>query len=178
MQYKLEYPTLDSRRGKYNTVVLITNPLSWKPKALDYLNARHRAVIDEVAYAQSGKLHTHMYWVNEPKRFILAYQLFYNKLFSFDWLHKNEDRHNIVVSADCCLTLVQYHNHKLIAYSRSTDMRNGYFSDRLLLNLLAEHITQDRPDCRVDLIEWHIAIPHIYEKQDGVARLLEETTET
>jgi len=175
MQYKLEEPTLDSRRGKYNIAILETNPLRFAPKSLDNLNDRHRAVIDEVSYAQAGNLHLHKYWLDEPKRFIIAYQLLYTKLFSLDWIHKNEDRHNLVVNAECCLTLVQYHNHKLIAYSRSTDMRNGYFSDKLLLNLLAERITQDRPDCRVDMIEWHLAIPHVYEKQDGVARLLERT---
>lgn len=177
MQYKLEELTLQSRRGDYNTVKLVVNPLRFTPRPLKLNNPRHVAVIDEVSYAAMHRLGDHKYWLNEPTHWIQTYQDFYNELFELKWLHKNEDRHSLVVSKECCLTLVQYHNHRLIAYSRSTDMRNGYFSDKLLLHLLAQHITNDRPDCQVVEIEWHIAIPHVYKNQNGVARLLERTKE-
>ena len=173
MLYKLEYPTLDSRRGKYNVVSLINNPVMWTPEPLNPIFPRNKAVVAEVAYAEAGNLANHPYWADEPLDWILVYQDFYNKLFSLDWLHRNEDRHSIVVSAECCLTLVQYHNHRLIAYSRSTDMRNGYYSDKIILDYLAEYITQTRPDCRVSMIEWHLALPHVYEKT-GIARMLNE----
>jgi hypothetical protein len=172
MRYKLKKESLNSRRGKYTPAILESNPLIWEPQELDILNDRHRAVIDEVGYASLGILATHKYWKNEPLEWIDAYQHFYNELFSLTWLHKNDDRHNIAMCRQCCLTSIQYHNHRLIAYSRSTDMRNGYFSDKLILDYLAERIAQDRPDCKVKTIEWYLAVPHVY-NQKGVARLLE-----
>lgn len=170
MQYKLIDVPLPSRRGNYNLAILDSNPLRWEPVPLDMNNERVLEVIREVWFAQNKQLEYHKYWQNEPVEFIQAYQSFYAELFSLEWLHKNEDRHNIVVNKDCCLTLVQYTNHKLIAYSRSTDMRNGYHSDRLLLNYLAQQINSERPDCQVITIEWHLAIPHVYLKK-GIARL-------
>jgi hypothetical protein len=172
MQYKLEEPTLDSRRGKYNVVSLDQNPIMFEPRLLNIGISRHRDVVEEVEYALHDTLATHKYWENEPIEFVRQYQDFYKKLFSLDWIHENEDRHNIAVNAHCCLTLVQYHNHRLIAYSRSTDMKNGYFSDQLLLRYLAMCISDTRDDCKVDMIEWHLAIPHVYEKK-GIARLTE-----
>ena len=175
MQYKLELKSLNSRRGRYTPVILESNPLIWEPTRLDTRIPRHRDVMDEVSYAMSNRLFEHKYWKDEPMVFVQNYADLYKELFSFKWLHKNEDRHNIVVNQHCCLTLVQYHNHRLIAYSRSTDMRNGYFSDQLLLNLLASEINFIRPDCEVKTIEWYLAIPHVYD-QKGVARLLDKET--
>lgn len=177
MRYKLELNTLKSRRGNYKLAVLDNNPLIWTPEVLDILNDRHRAVIDEVGYASLGILATHRYWENEPIEWIDAYQHFYNELFSLTWLHKNEDRHNIAMCRQCCLTSIQYHNHRLIVYSRSTDMRNGFFSDKLILDYLAERITQDRPDCEVKTIEWYLAVPHVYNEK-GIARLKENSEVT
>lgn len=165
MRYKLEEPTLDSRRGKYNVVSLDQNPIIFEPTPLDIERTRHKDVVDEVYYAMDGRLADHKYWADEPLEFVEQYQAFYQDLFSLGWLHKNEDRHNIAVNAKCCLTLVQYHDHRLIAYSRSTDMKNGYFSDQLLLRYLAVVISAIRPDCKVDMIEWYLAIPHVYEKK-------------
>lgn len=172
MQYKLGNETLKSRRGDYQLALLDTNPIIWTPKPIDLETQRHRDVSDEITYALIGRLGEHKYWANEPLDWIKAYQDFYIELFKLNWLHERDDRHNIVVSPTCCLTLVQYHNHRLIAYSRSTDMRNGYFSDRLLLNFLAAHIKTVRPALEVKEIVWFIAIPHVYHKE-GIARLLD-----
>jgi len=127
-------------------------------------------VIMEVVFAKEGRLGDHPYWKDEPIEFIDHYTQFYRELFGLEWLHEKEDRHNLVVNANCCLTLVQYNNGALHAYSRSTDMKNGYFSDRLLLNYLAEVINQKRPDCHVDRICWYLAVPHVY-VEPGIARL-------
>ncbi len=152
LAYKLKAPTLKSRRGDYNVVVLEQNPMRWTPEPLNMSNKRHVAVTNEILYAQQGLLATHAYWENEPLAWILAYERLYNDLFTLDWLYNNDDRHSLVVNAECCLTLVQYHNHKLIAYSRSTDMRNGFHSDKLILNYLAQQITKFRPDCEVKVL--------------------------
>ncbi len=172
MRYKLELTSLNSRRGKYTPTLLEENPLIWKPERLLLSIKRHADVIEEVADALANKLHLHKYWYDEPIDFVAHYQYFYKELFSLKWIHKNEDRHNIVVNAFCCLTTIQYHNHRIIAYSRSTDMRNGYFSDKLLLNYLAQYINTVRPDCEVKVIEWYLAVPHVYDEK-GVARLKE-----
>lgn len=172
MQYKLENEALNSRRGKYQVASLEANPIIWTPDLISARIPRHKDVIEEVDYAVNERLHLHKYWFDEPDYFIKEYQSFYRKLFSLSWLHRKEDRHNIVVNENCCLTLVQYHNGNLIAYSRSTDMRNGYFSDKILLNYLAMQIGVWRPDCKVDKIIWYMAIPHVYEEK-GIARLLE-----
>lgn len=177
MQHKLKSPTLNSRRGRYNVVELAANPLIWSPRILSIDNPRHIAVLAEIRYAKEGRLADHPYWDNETPHFVLAYQNFYREIFALHWLHENDDRHNIVVNSQCCLTMIQYHNHKLIAYSRSTDMRNGYFSDKLILDAIAEHITKVRPDCDVREIEWYMAIPHVYENP-GIARLLRKDEET
>jgi len=171
MQYKLENEVLNSRRGKYQVTKLDANPMIWHPETLDPSIMRHQEVMVEISYANEGRLADHRYWQNEPTWWINQYQAFYSDLFSLLWLHKNEDRHNIVVNADCCLTLVQYHNHRLIAYSRSTDMKNGFYSDKLVLDYLAEYINRSRPDCRVNSIEWYLAVPHTYEAK-GIARLI------
>ena len=121
-----------------------------------------------------GKLAAHKYWKDEPLHFVLDYQNFYKDLFSLNWLNKPEDRHNIIASPTCCLTSVQYHAGTLYAYSRSTDMRNGYFSDRIILNYLAQHIAELRPDCKVTSIQWFIAVPHVYQQTGGVARLIDK----
>jgi hypothetical protein len=173
MKYKLELMSLDSRRGKYTPVILESNPLIWTPEPLDTTNPRHQDVIAEIYFAQIGNLTAHKYWLDEPKNWVYKYQNFYQKLFNMEWLHNNEDRHSIVVCPDCCLTLVQYHNHRLIAYSRSTDMRNGYFSDKLVLDYLAECITKASPNHAVNSIEWYLAIPHVYNEK-GIARLLDQ----
>ena len=180
MSYELNSTDLTSRRGMYNTIVLPSNPIRWAPPVFDPTVtidfARRITVREEVLYAQQGRLAAHKYWANESLTWITAYEQFYTTLFSLDWINHNDDRHNLVVSAECCLTLVQYHNHKLIAYSRSTDMKNGFHSDKLILEYLAEQITKFRPDCQVTMIEWYLAVPHIY-KRPGIARLLERTKE-
>ncbi len=178
MEYIIKNKVLKSRRGNYNTVSLITNPVIWTPKTLNTDVPRHKDVIAEIEFAMSGILSEHKYWQNEPLYWIQEYQKFYTELFLLQWLHEKADRHNIVANTNCCLTLVQYHDGVLTAYSRSTDMRNGYFSDRLVLNYLAECINKSRPDCQVEQIVWYLAIPHVYE-QEGVARLIktDEVTE-
>jgi len=173
MKYKLELMSLDSRRGKYTSAILESNPIIWTPEPLDITNPRHRDVISEIQFAFDGVLHQHKYWANEPKRWIYQYQNFYHDLFKLAWLNENADRHSLVVNIHCCLTLVQYHNHRLIAYSRSTDMRNGYFSDKLVLDYLAEIINKARPDCQVTSIEWYLAVPHVYNEK-GIARLIDK----
>ncbi len=173
MKYDIIKEGLSSRRGNYNLVILTQNPLVFIPEPLDLSKTRHQAVIAEVWQAVLKKLRYHPYWENEPLEFVKYYEDFYNELFSLEWLHRPQDRHNIVVNKNCCLTMVQYHLGKLIAYSRSTDMRNGYFSDKLILRYLAETINRNRPDCKVDIIEWHLAIPHVYEEK-GIARLLDK----
>ena len=165
-----------SRRGDYKVVAfpwVITDAsvLQWVPKPLGNSD-RDIAVSAEVEYARDGRLADHPYWKDEPTEFINEYSKLYVELFDLKWLHNPEDRHNVVVNAACCLTLVQYNNGILHVYSRSTDMRNGYFSDKLILNYLANVINRDRPDCQVKKIYWYLAIPHVYVKP-GLARLLE-----
>lgn len=177
MQYELEKLTLKSRRGDYQVAMLPNCPIVWRPLPLDLKNSRHLDVVQEVAMANNNQLALHKYWQDEPEHFISQYQKLYKELFGLKWLHKNEDRHSLVANTECCLTLVQYHNHRLIAYSRSTDMKNGYFSDKIVLEYLAQLISKLRPDCKVDTIEWFMAIPHVY-IEPGIARLKkdEETT--
>jgi len=177
MRYKLELMSLDSRRGKYTPAILEENPLIWTPGNIDTVDNRYHMVIEEIRYAKEGRLHEHPYWDNEPEYWVFQYQSFYNDLFSLRWLYDNADRHSILINGQCCLTLVQYHNHRLIAYSRSTDMRNGYFSDKLVLEYLAQHINTWRPDCKVKSIEWYLAVPHVYNEK-GIARLLERKIDT
>lgn len=169
MEYDIMPPMLNSRRGKYQVVRPRWNPQIWEPRLLDPAIPRHVDVMDEVEFAISGKLHEHKYWQDEPISFINEYQKFYRKLFSMNWIGKNTDRHSIVVNRNCCLTLVQYHDHRLIAYSRSTDVRNGYYSDRLILEYLAQMISTN-PQFKVEQIIWFMAVPHVY-KEKGIARL-------
>jgi hypothetical protein len=175
MQYKINSIPLQSRRGNYNLVTLPANPLIWEPRILDLNTPRHLDVITEVTMACNHELHLHKYWQNEPDWNIEAYQEFYTELFSLAWIiGRPADRYNIMMHPACCLTLVQFHQNRLIAYSRSTDMRNGYFSDRLVLDYLAQHINEAYPESdKITSIEWFMAIPHVYEKK-GIARLSEE----
>lgn len=168
----------ESRRGPYQIVELPptigdANLLVWMPMELGS-SERADKVRMEVDYAKLRILAEHPYWKDEPLDFINEYSKLYRELFGLKWLHKKEDRHNIVVNPVCCMTLVQYNNGTLTAYSRSTDMRNGYFSDRLILDYLAETINRERPDCKVDKIVWYLAVPHVY-LHKGIARLQEET---
>jgi hypothetical protein len=165
-----------SRRGDYRLATFPptigdANLLVWLPSPLKDTD-RDIDVIAEVKYAQEGRLADHPYWKDEPIEFVNEYSKFYVELFGLKWLHEKDDRHNIVVNSTCCLTLVQYNNGILHAYSRSTDMRNGYFSDRILLNYLAEVINEMRPDCEVEAIQWYLAVPHVYVNK-GIARLQE-----
>lgn len=161
---------LKSRRGDYTMTDVQPNPLVWTPVPMG-TNKRDNGVTSEIEYARMNKLKYHKYWEGEPEEFVNSYQSFYNEMFDLAWLHNKEDRHNIVVCKDCCLTLVQYHNGTLFAYSRSTDMKNGYWSDKRVLDYLAEHINKRRPSCKVEKIVWYLAIPHKYEKE-GLARLI------
>lgn len=155
-----------SRRGDYRLVDV--DLVKWIPEPLGKTK-RDVLVKLEIAYALENNLANHPYWVDEPREFIDAYTELYQTLFSLMWLHEPSSRQNIVVSAKCCVTLVQYNNGVLHCYSRSTDMKNGYYSDRKMLNYLAEHINEYRPDCKVDSISWYFACPHIY-TEAGIAR--------
>lgn len=164
---------LPSRRGDYKMVHIPEGFYQWAPKPLPNTK-RANLVKQEIADSFKGQLGTHPYWEGEDEEFINDYQLFYRDLFRIEgWIEKPTDRHNVVVSEYCCLTMVQYHNGILHAYSRSTDMKNGLHSDKLVLEYLAEVITKERPDCPVNQIYWYIAIPHEYVKP-GIARLLEK----
>jgi len=164
----------NSRRGKYQltqfTELLQENSaLVWKPEPLP-TSVRATLVRDEISAAFLDYLDVHPFWKDEPKEFVDEYTKFYKELFGLDWLHNPEDRHNIVANKTCCLTVVQYHDGVLHAYSRSTDMRNGYYADKLILDYLAECIGSSRPDCKVEKICWYLAVPHVY-VQKGIARL-------
>lgn len=165
-----------SRRGDYQMTKLtepsnLTNStLSWYPVRLYPEEKRDHGVITEIIFAATNILAHHPYWKDEPQDFIDEYTKFYNEAFGLKWLKNPEDRHNIVVNPICCLTLIQYHNGTLHAYSRSTDMKNGYYSDKRVLDYLAQTINEKRPDCTVDKIVWYMAIPHVYVKK-GIARL-------
>lgn len=161
----------ESRRGDYN-LVTNTNLIEWEPKPLG-TTIRELMVKEEILHAKIHKLGSHPYWADEPEEFIEEYAKLYRELFKLEWLHEASDRHNLVVNKYCCVTLVQYHNGKLICYSRSTDMRNGYYSDKLMLDYLAEVINEFRPDCKVEKIIWFLACPHLYVKK-GIARLGKE----
>lgn len=166
-----------SRRGDYQLLRASPdeNTLSWTPKPLG-VSKRDIGVISEIEAALNDKLDTHPWWKDEPRDFIQNYTLLYKELFSLGWLYQAEDRHNIVTNKYCCLTLVQYNNGILHAYSRSTDMKNGYFSDRRVLDYLAQKINELRPDCKVEKIVWYLAVPHEY-VLSGIARLKEKDTE-
>ena len=174
-KWSLDVTSYPSRRGKYKVAVIYSllthNMFRWAPKPMTN-NKRDQGVISEIQYAFEGRLHEHPYWENEPLTFIEAYTRFYREAFSLLWLHKATDRHNIAVNAETCVTLIQYFNGKLICYSRSTDMRNGYYSDRRVLDYLAHMINTKRPDCKVREIEWYLAIPHEYD-EPGIARLID-----
>lgn len=165
----------ESRRGPYQLVKLKAIPknsaLVWEPVPLG-TSKRDVGVMTEILYAKEHRLEQHQYWLDEPMDFVQEYTEFYNELFSLNWLHSKEARHNIVVNETCCLTLVQYHNGTLHAYSRSTDMRNGYHSDKQVLNFLAQTINALKPEYHVDQISWYLAIPHVYTEK-GIARLID-----
>lgn len=166
-----EYP---SRRGPYKLVRLNTvqdnAALVWTPEPLG-VSKRDLGVMSEIQAAKHDKLAEHPYWFDEPLEFVKEYTKFYNELFELNWIYSREARHNIVVNPVCCLTMVQYHDGTLHAYSRSTDMRNGYHSDKQVLNFLAQTINALKPECRVDKIVWYLAIPHVYTNK-GIARLI------
>ena len=164
--------TYKSRRGDYR-LINTPNPLIWEPEPLG-TSKRDLGVMSEIEYAVQSKLAEHPYWQDEPKEFIDDYTSLYQELFGLAWLYNKEDRHSIVANTKCCMTLVQYNNGILHAYSRSTDMRNGYFSDKKVLDYLASYINKYRPDCKVEKIIWYLAIPHEYVEK-GIARLKEET---
>lgn len=175
-EYKELKEIYTSRRGNYQLVefpfaIQNASLLEWKPEPLGD-SKRDLEVMDEIRYARQGRLAEHRYWANEPKSFVDEYSKLYTELFELNWLHKKEDRHNIVVNSACCLTLVQYNNGVLHAYSRSTDMRNGYYSDKLILDYLAQTINTERRDCEVIKISWQLAVPHVY-VHPGIARLQE-----
>jgi hypothetical protein len=175
-KWSLHTTILPSRRGDYKVATIdsfITNNMfSWTPKPLSN-SKRDNGVKSEIQYAIDNKLKDHFYWENEPIEFVNEYQQFYKQLFSLSWLHNSTDRHNIVVNPITCLTLVQYHNGILYAYSRSTDMKNGYYSDKKVLDYLAEVINRDKPEFKVKEINWFLAIPHEY-VNPGIARLIRE----
>lgn len=170
MKLNLSQKVYKSRRGDYR-LAIFDRPLTWVPTPLGESD-REINVMAEVAFAKDGNLAHHPYWKDEPLDFVEQYSKMYVELFELQWLHNQDDRHNIVVNRDCCLTLIQYHDGTLYAYSRSTDMKNGYHSDRLILEYLAEIINHQRPDCKVERITWFMAIPHVYVDK-GIARLLE-----
>ena len=179
-KYSTFGPVYKSRRGdyqltKFDEALQEDSTLVWTPEPINVGKARHGMVKLEIKLAMDNRLSEHPYWHNEPKEFVDEYTNFYNKLFGLNWLHKPEDRHNIIVNDKCCLTLVQYNNGTLHAYSRSTDMRNGYHADKVILDYLAHVINDCRPDCWVNKIVWYLAVPHQYVK-DGMARLNEGET--
>lgn len=163
---------LPSRRGPYRLTAnnAVDRVYEWTPKPLNNSN-RANMVKQEIEDAFNWNLGNHPYWANEEDEFVNDYSWLYRDLFKLEWLEGPADRHNVVVNQYCCLTLVQYHNGILHAYSRSTDMKNGLHSDKLVLEYLAEVINEKRPDCPVHTISWTLAIPHVYEKP-GIARLL------
>lgn len=165
----LSNKVLTSRRGDYQLNVMTENPIIWTPEALG-TTRRDLGVMSEIDFALKHKLDQHEYWQDEPKEFIDEYTKLYNELFGLAWLKKSADRHNIVVNPACCMTLVQYHDGVLTAYSRSTDMRNGFYSDKKVLDYLATTINNTRPDCKVEKIVWYLACPHTYVNK-GIARL-------
>lgn len=172
--WKLQDEVYKSRRGDYQLVVTDNgvNVIVWTPTPMDD-SKRDQLVMEEIELSKHGRLNRHPWWQDEPEDFVWQYALLYQELFSLMWLHERSDRHNIVVNKHCCLTMVQYNNGVLHAYSRSTDMRNGYYSDHRVLDYLAQTINQRRPDCKVDKIVWYIAVPHEYVNA-GIARLKEE----
>lgn len=169
-------PAYPSRRGAYKLVRFNTmqddSTLVWKPQPLGN-SKRDINIMSEILYAKENRLAQHPYWFDEPLEFIQEYTKFYNELFSLNWICSKEARHNIVVNPTCCLTLVQYNNGTLHAYSRSTDMRNGYHSDKQVLNFLAQTINALKPEYHVDKIVWYLAIPHVYTTK-GIARLIDK----
>lgn len=158
----------DSRRGKYKRAILEEKVLEWEPIPLGE-NKRDKMVRSEIEHAQNNVLAEHPYWFDESEQFIENYTIFYKELFGLNWLGDRYSRNNIVMNKYCCLTSVQYHDGILHAYSRSTDMRNGYYSDKKVLEHLAEMINAIRPDCKVEKIRWYLACPHVYIKE-GIAR--------
>lgn len=166
--YVLDKQIYHSRRGDYQMAILDDRLLEWAPAEMTE-NRRDKAVVSEIEYAQNNRLDEHPYWHDESVEFVMEYTSFYKTLFGLIWLKDRYSRNNIVVNSDCCLTSVQYHNGVLHAYSRSTDMRNGYFSDKRVLDYLAQTINSMRPDCLVEKIQWYLACPHIYIKE-GIAR--------
>lgn len=161
-----------SRRGDYTLMVTDTgfNIMTWVPTKPDFTTRINKGVFDEIDNSLRGILSVHPWWQDEPFDFVMHYQNLYVELFKLEWLHKPSDRHNVVVNKHTCLTLVQYNNGTLHGYSRSTDMRNGYFADQTVLNQLAFYINTRRPDCKVDKIVWYLAVPHMYVEK-GLARL-------
>ena len=169
--YKVLDQIYKSRRGDYRLTAFsdCVGVMTWKPEPLG-VTPRAIMVMSEVAFAERGELAMHPWWADEPQEFIDEYTKLYQEMFGLKWLGSITSRHNVVANATSCLTLVQYNNGILHAYSRSTDMRNGYYSDKLVLDYLAEIINRKRPDCAVDEIRWYLAVPHVYVEK-GIARL-------
>lgn len=173
--WKLKEKVYSSRRGDYQLMSTESglNVVTWSPLQPDFETRFEKGVTDEFLFAQEGRLIQHPWWQDEPYDFVMNYQVLYNELRSLNWLYKPDDRHNLVVNKYTCLTLVQYHAGVLYGYSRSTDMRNGYFADQTVLNRVAHFINTYRPDCKVNKVVWHLAVPHMYVKK-GIARLDKE----
>lgn len=157
----------DSRRGPF----VLTGPVVIEeiPEEFKISDKRLKDVNEEIRYSMEGRLEAHKYWADEPMEFILEYQKLYQTLFNVPtWIHYFEARHNIVVNPMTCVTLVQYFAGQLIVYSRSTDMRNGYFGDKVVIHLLRQAIRE--AGYPVDSTIWIKAIPHEY-TTPGIARL-------
>ena len=159
----------ESRRGPF----FLTEEISIEvlPDIFKISEKRLNDVKEEIEYAKKGKLKDHKYWDNEPLEFILEYQGLYQRLFNVDsWIHYKDARHNIVVNPATCVTLVQYFDGQLIVYSRSTDMKNGYFGDKVVIHLLRQAIRT--AGFVVNETLWIKAIPHEYVNK-GIARLVD-----
>lgn len=159
----------DSRRGPFKMVA----PLSIEiiPEEFKISYKRLADVREEIEYAKQGKLADHKYWDNEPQEFTLEYQVLYQTLFDVDkWIHYKDARHNVVANPVTCVTLVQYFDGELIIYSRSTDMKNGYFGDKVVIHLLREAIRE--AGYPVEVTKWLKANAHEY-IEPGIARLVD-----
>ncbi len=158
----------ESRRGPF----FLTEEISIEtiPETFKISEKRLNDVKEEIEYAKKNKLKDHKYWDNEPIEFILDYQDLYQKLFNVkSWIHYKDARHNVVTNPATCVTLVQYFDGQLIVYSRSTDMKNGYFGDKVVIHLLRQAIRE--AGFEVNEALWIKAIPHEYVNK-GIARLI------
>jgi len=157
-----------SRRGDF----FLTEDIQIEvvPEEFKITEKRLKDVKEEIQFAKEGRLEQHKYWDNEPISFTKEYEKLYQRLFDIpSWLYYTEARHNIVVNETTCVSLIQYFNGTLFVYSRSTDMRNGYFGDKVVIHLLREEIRKVGYEVKETL--WLKLIPHEYVEK-GIARLL------